>query len=229
MLVSAETRLRLRRYHAARADAKRALAANPNNPAAWHSLGIALSGLKRHKEAVACYDKALALMPENGTFWQHRSAAIHASKRKTATSDINEEPTTDPQDADGWALRGGFLLAAQRFAEAAAASDRALAINPNHLGAARIGIRSRISTCDWRQREDDEQRIAEGLRAASRSSGRSIIERYPSPKRRISSSRSFGRRPFRAQSRYGAAKAMPMNVSGSLISAQNSTITRLRS
>jgi len=165
MLVSAETRLRLRRYHAARADAKRALAANPNNPAAWHSLGIALSGLKRHKEAVACYDKALALMPENGTFWQHRSAAIHASKRKTATSDINEEPTTDPQDADGWALRGGFLLAAQRFAEAAAASDRALAINPNHLGAARIGIRSRISTCDWRQREDDEQRIAEGLRA----------------------------------------------------------------
>jgi protein O-GlcNAc transferase len=165
MPVSAETRLRLRRYHAALADAKRALAANPNNAAAWHSLGNALSGLKRHKEAVACYDKALALTPENGTFWQDRSAAIHASKRKTATSDINEEPTSDPQDADGWALRGGFLLAAQRFAEAAEASDRALAIDPQHLVAARIGIRSRISTCDWRQRKEDERRIAEGLRA----------------------------------------------------------------
>jgi protein O-GlcNAc transferase len=57
-------------------------------------------------------------------------------------------------------------LAAQRFVEAAAASDRALAINPQHLGASRIGIRSRVYTCDWRQREDDERRIAEGLRAS---------------------------------------------------------------
>ena len=37
MPVSAETRLRLRRYHQARADANRALAVNPNNAAAWHS------------------------------------------------------------------------------------------------------------------------------------------------------------------------------------------------
>src|SRR5262249_17164814 len=77
----------------------------------------------------------------------------------------SEEPTPDPQDADGWALRAGFLLAAQRFGEAAAASDCALLIDPQHLVAARIGIRSRISTCDWRQRNDDERRIAEGLRA----------------------------------------------------------------
>ena len=166
MPVSAETRLRLRRCHEARADANRALAVNPNDAAAWHSLGNALSGLKRHKAAIACYDKALVLVPENSAIWKARGAAIHANKRKTADSDINEEPTPDPQDADGWALRGGFLLAAQRFGEAAAASDRALAINPQHLGASRIGIRSRIHTCDWRQREDDERRVAEGLRAS---------------------------------------------------------------
>ncbi len=165
MPVSAETRLRLRRYHEARADATRALAANPDNAAAWHSLGNALSSLKRHKAAIACYDKALALVPENSVIWKDRGAAIYANTRKTAESDINEEPTPDPQDADGWALRGGFLLAAQRFVEAAAASDRALAINPQHLGASRIGIRSRVYTCDWRQREDDERRIADGLRA----------------------------------------------------------------
>ena len=165
MPVSAETRSRLRRYHEARAAANRALAVNPNNAAAWYSLGNAQSGLKRHKAAIACYDKALVLVPENSAIWKDRSAAIHANKRKTVDTDLNEEPTPDPQDADGWALRGGFLLAAQRLGEAAAASDCALAINPKHLGAARIGIRSRISICDWRQREDDERRIAEGLRA----------------------------------------------------------------
>ena len=93
MPVSAETRLRLRRYHEARADANRALAVNPNNAAAWHSLGNALSSLKRHKAAIACYDKALALVPENNAIWKDRGAAIRANKRKTANSDLNEEPS----------------------------------------------------------------------------------------------------------------------------------------
>jgi tetratricopeptide (TPR) repeat protein len=162
---SAEMRLRLRRHHEARADANRALAADPNNPAAWHRLGNALCGLKRHKAAIACYDKALTLTPENRTIWQDRGTAIHASRRKPANSDINEEPAPDPQDADAWAFRAGFLLTAERIGEAAEASDCALSINPQHLVAARIGLRSRISICDWRKREDDERRIAEGLRA----------------------------------------------------------------
>jgi predicted O-linked N-acetylglucosamine transferase (SPINDLY family) len=165
MPVSAEMRLRLRRYHEERADANRALAADPKNAAAWHRLGNALAGLKRHKAAIACYDKALALAPEHRAIWKDRGAAIQASKRKTASSDINEEPAPDPQDANAWTFRAGFLLAAERFGEAAAASDCALSINPRHLVAARIGIRSRISTCDWRKREDDERRIAEDLTA----------------------------------------------------------------
>jgi predicted O-linked N-acetylglucosamine transferase (SPINDLY family) len=40
-----------------------------------------------------------------------------------------------------------------------------LAINPKHLVATRIGIRTRISTCDWRKREDDIRRVSEGLNA----------------------------------------------------------------
>jgi protein O-GlcNAc transferase len=163
--VSAETRLRWRRQHEARADAKRALAADPNDAAAWHRLGDAQSGLKRLKAAIACYDKALALAPENRAIWRDRAAAIHASKGKTASSEIPEEPAPDPQDSDAWAVRAGFLLAAERFGEAARASDCALAINPQHLPAARIGIRSRLAACDWRQREEDERRIAESLSA----------------------------------------------------------------
>jgi predicted O-linked N-acetylglucosamine transferase (SPINDLY family) len=164
MPVSAEMRRRLRRHHEARADANRTLAADPNNAAAWHRLGNALCGLKRHKAAIPCYDKALTLTPENRTIWKDRAAAIHACRRKPANSDIDEEPAPDPQDADAWAFRAGFLLAAERIGEAAEASDCALSINPQHLVAARIGIRCRISICDWRKREDDERRVAEGLR-----------------------------------------------------------------
>jgi tetratricopeptide (TPR) repeat protein len=136
MPVSAETRLRLRRHHEARANAKRAVAADPNNAAAWHRLGIALSGLKRHKEAIACYDKALALAPENRTIWRDRGAAIHASRRTTAAnSDVNEDPAPDPQDADAWAFRAGFLLAAERWRprQSAGRSGRIEACRRGHI------------------------------------------------------------------------------------------------
>ena len=166
MPASAETRQRLRRHQEVRAEANRTLAADPNNAGAWYSLGNALSGLRRYKEAIACYDKALAIVPDSTGIWTARGAAIRASKHKAAVFDIGEDPTLDPQDANAWARRAGFLLALQRFGEAAAASDRALAINPNHLAAMRMGIRCRISACDWHRRKDDERRIAEGVRAA---------------------------------------------------------------
>jgi predicted O-linked N-acetylglucosamine transferase (SPINDLY family) len=162
---SAEMRLRLKRHQEARADANRALAADPTNVVAWDDLGNALSGLKRYEEAIACYDKALAIVPDNTGIWKDRDAAIRASTKKAALSGIEEEPTLDPQDANAWVRRAGFLLASQRFGEAAAASDRALVINPKHLVAMRIGIRSRVTVCDWHRREDDKRRITECLRA----------------------------------------------------------------
>jgi predicted O-linked N-acetylglucosamine transferase (SPINDLY family) len=152
----------LRRHHEARAGAKRALAANPNDATAWHNLGKALCGLKRYEEGIACYDKALELVPEGRVIWKDRSAAIRLSNR---TPTHFEEPTLDPQDANGWALRAGFLLASGRLQEAAAASDRALEIAPNHLAAMRMGIRCRIAACDWRQRKEDERRIAKAIKS----------------------------------------------------------------
>ncbi|HEX3350948.1 MAG TPA: nucleotidyltransferase family protein, partial [Acetobacteraceae bacterium] len=164
MATSAERRAELRSHQTARADAKQALAADPDDLTAWRSLGDALLGLKRHAQAIACYDKVLAAAPENPLLWRKRATAIAAGGRKTARLAI-DEGTLDPQDANAWARRAGFLSASSRFAEAAAASDRALALEPTHLVAARIGIRCRIACCDWCRREDDERRVAEGLRA----------------------------------------------------------------
>ncbi len=165
---SAETRAELRRHHKARADAERALSTDPKNAEAWHALGNALHGLKRHEAAIACYEKALEIVPENKTIWNDRNASIRAIRKSGAQVAGSEEPALDPKNADSWMLRAGFFLAAQRLGEAAAASDCALAINPRHLAAMRIGIRARISTCDWRKREDDTQRVREGLNAGAR-------------------------------------------------------------
>jgi protein O-GlcNAc transferase len=165
MPASAETKLSIKRHQKARTAANRALTANPNSAAAWLHLGHALSGLKRYKQAIACYDKVLAIVPDNKVIWADRAAAIAAIKKRVAL------PYTDmllgryPQDADAWAIRAGSLAASQHYGEAVEASDRALAIDPQHLSAVRIGIRARTYACDWHRREDDRRQIAEGLRA----------------------------------------------------------------
>ncbi|HMI96619.1 MAG TPA: hypothetical protein VK479_08925, partial [Micropepsaceae bacterium] len=56
----------------------------------------------------------------------------------------------------------------KRFPDAIADSDRALTLDPGHTGAMRIGIHSRLHTCDWQRREEDKRRITAGLMAGSR-------------------------------------------------------------
>jgi predicted O-linked N-acetylglucosamine transferase (SPINDLY family) len=165
MPISSERRFKLRQLHHAHTGAKRALAENPNNARGWHNLGSALSGLNRYREAIICFDKALALTPENRAIWNDRTNAIRAIKGVSIRDNFEEEPLLDPQDVEKCVLRAGFLSAAQRYSEAAAVSDCALAIDPKHLVARRIGIRSRLAMCDWRKREEDERQIVEAVRA----------------------------------------------------------------
>ena len=161
MPASAEAKLHVKRYQKMRANARRTLAANPNNVAAQCQLGDALFGLKQYKQAIVCYDKALVLEPDQSALWIRRGAVMAAIGEKTNLPDFAH----DPQDADAWSVRAGALWFANRFKEAIEASDRALALAPEHVCAMRIGIRSRLFACDWHRREDDNRRISEGLRA----------------------------------------------------------------
>jgi predicted O-linked N-acetylglucosamine transferase (SPINDLY family) len=74
----------------------------------------------------------------------------------------------EPQDANAWARQADDLLKLARFAEATEASDRALALSPQHIAATRIGIDARIFSCDWHRREEDKRLIGEGLKAGAR-------------------------------------------------------------
>ena len=163
--MSAEERLLWKRRQDIHAAARRAVAADPDDLSAWSRLGDALLELKRYEQAIACYEKVLASAPGNRSVWRKRAIA-RASRGGAATStDTDVERIPGPQDADAWAHRAGFLVAAERFAEAAAASERALAIDPNHLTARRIGIGARISCCDWRRRDADKRWVSDTLKA----------------------------------------------------------------
>jgi len=162
--LSGEARRRFRQHQRACSEAQRALDGNPNDAGAWRNLSAALVGLKRYKEAIACYDKALAIAPDSSAVWLDRGAAIRAGNQ-AGLFDLDEKPALDPGDADSWVRQAAFFSASQRFGEAAEASDRALAINPMHLVAMRMGIRCRISACDWHRRADDKRQISECLKA----------------------------------------------------------------
>jgi protein O-GlcNAc transferase len=162
---SAESRAATRLHMQRRAEAEGALAADPHDGAAWRRLGDALAGLKRHKEAIACYDKALEARPHNTVVWKQRAAALAAAGGK---GDGAEDAASVPQDAEGWAIQAGRLFSTNRFAEAIDASDRALALDPKHIGAARVGIRARLFACDWTRLEEDKRQILEGMRSGKR-------------------------------------------------------------
>jgi predicted O-linked N-acetylglucosamine transferase (SPINDLY family) len=162
---SSEGRVAVRQYGRARAEAKRELAANPNDAAAWHRLGDALVGLKRHKQAVACYDKVLAAAPYNTVVWKQRAAALAAAGGEGSDEAVAD---TVADDAHEWGVRAGRLFSTNRFAEAVEASDRALELDPGDIAAARVGIRARLFACDWRRRQQDLRQISDGLKAGKR-------------------------------------------------------------
>ncbi len=84
-----------------------------------------------------------------------------------AERETNGAPS-EPRDAEEWARQAENHLRLGRFGEASEASERALALDPQHIAARRIGIDARIFACDWRRREDDKRHISEGLQRGSR-------------------------------------------------------------
>jgi len=166
LAASDEEREELRLYESARKEAKRAVAVAPDKAGPWRRLGHALAGLKRYKQAIACYDRALALEPEHGNAWRARRNAIGALG-KAPFRDI----TLDPRDSRAWTVSAAASWHRSRLAEAAEASDRALSLDPSNTGAARMAIQCRLHICDWRKREDDKRRLSEGLRKGTFSLG----------------------------------------------------------
>jgi Tetratricopeptide repeat. len=59
-------------------------------------LGIALSELKRYKEAMAAYDRAIAIKPENTEAWRDRGAIVSELKQDTEGFADGEKEKEEP-------------------------------------------------------------------------------------------------------------------------------------
>jgi Flp pilus assembly protein TadD len=120
-----------REYEAARQLFERATRANPNDPDAWNSLGLAFAALARWEDAQMAYEKQIAINPkgaygynnlgvlqERGGFWE---MAIESFKKQIEIR---------PGDPNAIANLPGVLMQAARWAEAEDAAAKALQLRP---------------------------------------------------------------------------------------------------
>ena len=138
---------RLERYDEAMASYDKVLEIDPNDYDAWYGRGDALAELKRYPEAVESYKKAIHINPTNCWDWCERlqklqdvqleqSALLLCQEIATVLDKMDAE--TDPEHSwvwdsihQSWHMLGDFLLGLQRYAEAAAAYDKAIQIKPD--------------------------------------------------------------------------------------------------
>jgi tetratricopeptide (TPR) repeat protein len=116
----------------AEAEARRALAINPNYAGALNNLGIALYEQQRYEEALASYDRAIAVEPDFVDALSNRGNALRALKRlDEAERAYREALARNPRFAQGWNNLGTALRELKRLDEAEEAYRKALAENPN--------------------------------------------------------------------------------------------------
>ncbi len=108
-----------------------ALQLDPNSAAAHSNQGIALSGLKRPAEALACYDRALALRPDYAEALNNRGTALRELGRDgEALASYEAALRLRPDDVAAWLNHARTLHHLERYEEALASYDRALTITP---------------------------------------------------------------------------------------------------
>lgn len=140
----------LQRWAEALASAER----GGGHPVASNARGNALTGLGRLREAVAAYEAALTAAP--GYF----NAAYNLAKTRfdlgeaaAALEVYDKALALAPDAAVAHIGRGHALAALRRWAEAAAAYERAHELEPNLPFLAGARLHARMRTCDWRDFE----------------------------------------------------------------------------
>lgn len=117
---------------------KQAAALAPQDPQIWNNLGNLHADVRDIPSALYAFDHAIALAPD----WQdpklNRTLALTQAGRSTEARDgVVAWLAKQPSSATAWRLLGDIDHAAGAFASAAAAYDRAIAIEPDHQAAYR--------------------------------------------------------------------------------------------
>jgi predicted O-linked N-acetylglucosamine transferase (SPINDLY family) len=114
----------------------RALAINPDDPAAQAQYGLALVAENRIGEALPAFHQALALQPGFLPARLGRGAALRRLGRlPEALADYDAALAADPGNADAWNERGSLLRQLHRMDEALESFSRAIALWPDFADA----------------------------------------------------------------------------------------------
>jgi protein O-GlcNAc transferase len=144
-----------------------AVDANLDDPIAWHDLADALAALGDTARADRGYIRAVALAPDSASMWKRGNsgrAGLAGIDEACDPAFVTARRLHNLSDADAWTIHAGALALRFRLADAAAAADAALALDPRHVAARRIGVHARLHACDWTRRPDDESAVSEGVR-----------------------------------------------------------------
>jgi predicted O-linked N-acetylglucosamine transferase (SPINDLY family) len=189
---------RLGRHEAAIASFDRALDAKRDFPEALVNRGIALGTADRFEEALSSFEGALALRPGDAYALAKRGKALQALNRyEQAIASYERALAARPADAETLNNRGVALQALNRYEQAIASYDKALSIQPDYRYALGNAAYCRAQICDWRNREDIDRRLGEGVRG-----GNPVTTPFPflafsdSPADQLACARTFIRNRF---------------------------------
>lgn len=112
----------------------RALGLQPDSVDALQLMGVCLSQLDEHEDAVRYLERAAALRPDHAVVLSNLGGALRgAGRQDEALARYDEALRIQPAQVDAWLNRGHVLFALDRPAQAYASYERAWALDPGLL------------------------------------------------------------------------------------------------
>lgn len=143
----------------------RALEAQPRYPAALNNQAVSLRSLRRAEEALQALARALEQEPRYPMAWNNRGLALLDRQRiDEAVESFDRALALDARFAAALSNRGTALMSARRFAQAAETFEALVALDPRFGAALGQLIYARRNDCDWRDYEDQVERLVAAVR-----------------------------------------------------------------
>jgi tetratricopeptide (TPR) repeat protein len=112
---------------------KKVLASSPEQPDAWHLLGVLAFQSGKHDDAVALIDKAISIYPREASYYSNRGLALKQLNRlEEALASYDCAVALKPDYVDAYYYRGVVLQRLGRSEDALASYEIVVRLRPDH-------------------------------------------------------------------------------------------------
>ena len=145
------------------------IAAMPDYAPAHFARGTLLQGMGLFDAALLAFDQAILLQPDYLEALNNRASLLQAlNKIPEAYLSLVQALHYKPQDEKILMNTGVILTTLKKHGDAVRVFDELIALNPDYDYAQGYRFFAKLHTCDWRDFEQDRQRIIEGIRQGKR-------------------------------------------------------------